>query len=105
RKRTVRSTGALFLWERTRESFAHQDSAGCSKATPPYLCEDTKYAILMTHMNKTGFLLVSLVALTFSVSCAFGTSLTDPPPVAVIFDTDMGPDYDDVGALAVLHAL
>lgn len=56
-------------------------------------------------MNKTGFLLVSLVALTFSVSCAFGTSLTDPPPVAVIFDTDMGPDYDDVGALAVLHAL
>ncbi len=23
----------------------------------------------------------------------------------VIFDTDMGPDYDDVGALAVLHAL
>ena len=25
-------------------------------------------------------------------------------PVAVIFDTDMGPDYDDVGAMAVLHA-
>ncbi len=25
--------------------------------------------------------------------------------VALIFDTDMGPDYDDVGALAVLHAL
>ncbi len=25
--------------------------------------------------------------------------------VAVIFDTDMGPDYDDVGALAMLHAL
>ena len=28
-----------------------------------------------------------------------------PQPVSVIFDTDMGPDYDDVGALAVLHAL
>ena len=27
------------------------------------------------------------------------------PPVSVIFDTDMGPDYDDVGALALLHAL
>ncbi len=27
------------------------------------------------------------------------------PPVAIILDTDMGPDYDDVGALAVLHAL
>ncbi len=26
-------------------------------------------------------------------------------PVSVIFDTDMGPDFDDVGALAVLHAL
>ncbi len=26
-------------------------------------------------------------------------------PVKVIFDTDMGPDYDDVGALAMLHAL
>lgn len=26
------------------------------------------------------------------------------PPVPVIFDTDMGPDYDDVGAIAMLHA-
>jgi inosine-uridine nucleoside N-ribohydrolase len=26
-------------------------------------------------------------------------------PVKIIFDTDMGPDYDDVGAIAVLHAL
>lgn len=26
-------------------------------------------------------------------------------PVKVIFDTDMGPDYDDIGAIAVLHAL
>lgn len=25
-------------------------------------------------------------------------------PVNIIFDTDMGPDYDDVGALAMLHA-
>ena len=27
------------------------------------------------------------------------------PAAAIIYDTDMGPDYDDVGALAVLHAL
>ncbi|MDR3711915.1 MAG: nucleoside hydrolase [Puia sp.] len=27
-----------------------------------------------------------------------------PRPVKVIFDTDMGPDYDDVGAIALLHA-
>ncbi len=26
-------------------------------------------------------------------------------PVPVIFDTDMGPDYDDVGAIAMLHAM
>lgn len=26
-------------------------------------------------------------------------------PVKIIFDTDMGPDYDDIGAIAVLHAL
>ena len=26
-------------------------------------------------------------------------------PVKIIFDTDMGPDYDDVGALAFLHAM
>ena len=26
-------------------------------------------------------------------------------PVSVIFDTDMGPDYDDVGAIALLHAM
>jgi inosine-uridine nucleoside N-ribohydrolase len=26
-------------------------------------------------------------------------------PVRIIFDSDMGPDYDDVGALAILHAM
>jgi pyrimidine-specific ribonucleoside hydrolase len=26
-------------------------------------------------------------------------------PIAIIFDSDMGPDYDDVGAIAMLHAL
>lgn len=26
-------------------------------------------------------------------------------PVKIIFDTDMGPDYDDVGAITILHAL
>jgi pyrimidine-specific ribonucleoside hydrolase len=27
-----------------------------------------------------------------------------PKPLAVIFDSDMGPDYDDVGAITLLHA-
>src|SRR5882672_1036241 len=26
-------------------------------------------------------------------------------PVNIIFDSDMGPDYDDVGAITILHAL
>lgn len=29
----------------------------------------------------------------------------DSGPVRIIMDTDIGPDYDDVGAMAVLHAL
>ncbi len=32
-------------------------------------------------------------------------SLQGSQPVKIIFDTDMGPDYDDAGAIAVLHAL
>ncbi len=33
-------------------------------------------------------------------------NITEKPdtPIPVIFDTDCGPDYDDVGALAILHA-
>src|SRR3954469_22583607 len=27
-----------------------------------------------------------------------------PAPVPVIFDSDMGPDYDDAGAITLLHA-
>ena len=32
-------------------------------------------------------------------------SLAAAPPVKVIFDTDMAGDVDDVGALAILHAM
>jgi len=43
--------------------------------------------------------------LTAFLLCLFAACKQQPQPVAVIFDTDMGPDYDDVGALAILHAL
>ncbi len=33
-----------------------------------------------------------------------GYSQVKADPLPVIFDTDMGPDYDDVGAIALLHA-
>ena len=40
------------------------------------------------------FLLINLVSLSAQRS----------KPVPVIFDSDMGPDYDDVGAITLLHA-
>jgi inosine-uridine nucleoside N-ribohydrolase len=44
----------------------------------------------------------------FSVFCIFliscGKKDDDLKPVKVIFDSDMGPDYDDVGAISMLHA-
>jgi inosine-uridine nucleoside N-ribohydrolase len=43
-----------------------------------------------------------LIGILFSAVTAF--SQKKAKPVAVIFDTDMGPDYDDVGAIAMLHA-
>ncbi|GAC1424616.1 MAG: nucleoside hydrolase [Chitinophagaceae bacterium] len=30
---------------------------------------------------------------------------TQQKPVSIIFDTDMGPDYDDIGAITLLHAM
>ncbi len=35
---------------------------------------------------------------------AFCTAQKKSKPLPVIFDSDMGPDYDDVGAIAMLHA-
>ncbi len=49
--------------------------------------------------NSIFFLLIALLSF-LSFSCR-----TRSEAVHVIFDTDMGPDYDDVGAMAVLHAL
>lgn len=36
--------------------------------------------------------------------CACVNAFAQTPIPKVIFDTDIGPDYDDVGALAILHA-
>ena len=43
--------------------------------------------------------------LTLTIGQVSGQSVPKRQPVSVIFDTDMGPDYDDVGAIALLHAL
>lgn len=39
------------------------------------------------------------------ILCAFALSVAESKPVRIIFDTDMLNDWDDVGALACLHAL
>lgn len=43
--------------------------------------------------------------LTGTAGPVAGQSVPKRQPISVIFDTDMGPDYDDVGAIAMLHAL
>ena len=51
-------------------------------------------------MKKSFWILIGLLCLLYTGCCK-----QLPEPVAVIFDTDMGPDYDDVGALTMLHAM
>lgn len=41
-----------------------------------------------------------------SLGVPYASQAKDPvKPVKIIFDTDMGPDFDDVGAITILHAL
>jgi len=49
-------------------------------------------------MKKISFLIVVLI---FSFSTIFAQN----KPVNLILDTDIGPDYDDVGAMAIMHSL
>jgi pyrimidine-specific ribonucleoside hydrolase len=45
--------------------------------------------------------------LLFCLCClfAFAVNAQHKKPVNIIFDSDMGPDYDDTGAITILHAL
>jgi len=56
--------------------------------------------MMNSHLIK--FLSVSVGLLLF-ISCQ-PPKLSVAEPVKIIFDSDMGPDYDDVGALTMLHA-
>ncbi|MDO1446906.1 nucleoside hydrolase [Rhodocytophaga aerolata] len=53
-------------------------------------------------MKNLPFLLISAL-LMFTLSGSYAQKKS--APVNIIFDTDIGPDYDDVGAIAMLHAL
>jgi pyrimidine-specific ribonucleoside hydrolase len=48
---------------------------------------------------------VILIALLLFSGCGNQSGKRLNKPVKIIFDTDFGPDYDDVGALAFLHAM
>jgi inosine-uridine nucleoside N-ribohydrolase len=54
--------------------------------------------MMVALMNYRIFLLLFLVP--FFLSCEG----QGKEPVPIIFDSDMGPDYDDVGAITLLHA-
>src|SRR5450759_5862788 len=49
--------------------------------------------------------LLTLLILLISWNCTNQSRLKSDKVVKIIFDTDLGPDYDDVGALAFLHAM
>lgn len=49
--------------------------------------------------------LLILILVLINCSCSNQVQKKGDQPVKIIFDTDLGPDYDDVGALAFLHAM
>lgn len=49
--------------------------------------------------------LLFAICLLFSGCYVRNAENVSPQPVGLILDTDMGPDYDDVGAMALLHSL
>ncbi|MCO5241479.1 MAG: nucleoside hydrolase [Chitinophagaceae bacterium] len=55
-------------------------------------------------MQKHFLLFIALLSTSLYGTFLYAQSKA-PKPVPIILDTDIGPDYDDVGAVAVLHAL
>lgn len=56
-------------------------------------------------MKKEFDLFFVLLSVVIFFSCKETTEGKKNVPVSVIFDTDIGPDYDDIGAIALLHAM
>lgn len=60
-------------------------------------------ANVMEHFKKHKTICALLFSL-LAITAACTEKKAADKKVAVIFDTDIGPDYDDVGAIAMLHA-
>jgi len=54
---------------------------------------------------KFSFLRLAIALIVCLLTTEFVAAQKKAKPVPIIFDSDMGPDYDDVGAIAMLHAL
>jgi len=54
-------------------------------------------------MKKLFLLLLTFLLIQFG--CSHTPKVAPDQPIKIIFDSDLGPDYDDVGALAFLHAM
>ncbi len=46
-----------------------------------------------------------LILALIPAACGNNSETAESTPIKIIFDSDLGPDYDDVGALAFLHAM
>jgi hypothetical protein len=57
--------------------------------------------MMLKQLLACGILL--LAAISAGICQRVGGKATRPVPI--LFDTDFGPDYDDVGAITLLHAL
>ena len=55
-------------------------------------------------MKNLIFILLFAGSLWLGFGCSDVKKTNATTPISVIFDTDMGPDFDDVGALTLLHA-
>jgi inosine-uridine nucleoside N-ribohydrolase len=54
---------------------------------------------------KKSSVLSFLIVMLLLYGCGNMSKEKSATPVKIIFDTDLGPDYDDVGALAFLHSM
>lgn len=66
--------------------------------------ESVQIRLLLRNAVITFVIMLRNIILIILAFTAFSAAAQRSKPVPVIFDSDMGPDYDDVGAITMLHA-